>query len=66
MCVPPLVPDPIELGKSMSDPVIAQKSPYAVELEEGKTYAWCACGRSGNQPSQNHTLAFVCYGGQGH
>ena len=34
----------------MSDPVIAQKSPYAVELEAGKTYAWCACGRSGNQP----------------
>lgn len=34
----------------MSDPIIAQKAPYAVELEAGKTYAWCACGRSGNQP----------------
>ena len=34
----------------MSDPVIAQKAPYAVELEAGKKYAWCACGRSGNQP----------------
>ncbi|WP_419901701.1 CDGSH iron-sulfur domain-containing protein [Kiloniella sp.] len=21
-----------------------------VELEEGKTYFWCACGRSGKQP----------------
>jgi len=34
----------------MSKPVIAQKSPYAVQLEAGKTYAWCACGRSSNQP----------------
>lgn len=34
----------------MSEPVIAQKNPYVVELEEGKTYAWCACGRSSNQP----------------
>ena len=35
----------------MSDvPVIAQKSPYPVELEAGKTYFWCACGQSKNQP----------------
>ncbi len=33
----------------MSEPVIVQKSPYAVELEPGK-YWWCACGRSANQP----------------
>lgn len=31
-------------------PQIAQKNPYAVEVEEGKTYFWCACGRSQNQP----------------
>ena len=31
-------------------PVIAQKSPYPVEVEEGKTYFWCACGRSKTQP----------------
>lgn len=31
-------------------PKIAQKSPYAVEVEEGKTYFWCACGQSKNQP----------------
>lgn len=31
-------------------PEIAQKGPFAVELEAGKTYAWCACGRSSNQP----------------
>jgi len=29
---------------------IAQKAPYSVELEKGKTYYWCACGRSENQP----------------
>lgn len=33
----------------MEDPVIAQKSPYELELEAG-TYFWCACGRSGRQP----------------
>ena len=33
----------------MSDPVIAQKSPYGLELEPGK-YWWCACGHSTNQP----------------
>ena len=32
-------------GKSMSEAVIAQKAPYAKELEAGKTYYWCACGR---------------------
>jgi CDGSH iron-sulfur domain-containing protein 3 len=31
-------------------PIIAQKTPYKVELEAGKTYFWCACGKSGNQP----------------
>ena len=35
----------------MSDePVCAQKSPYQVELEAGKAYFWCACGRSAKQP----------------
>jgi CDGSH-type Zn-finger protein len=34
----------------MTDPVIAQTSPFGVQVEAGKTYAWCACGRSGNQP----------------
>ena len=33
----------------MSKPVIAQRSPYAVELEAGD-YFWCRCGRSANQP----------------
>ncbi len=35
----------------MSDiPKIAQKAPYPVEAEAGKTYFWCACGESKNQP----------------
>nr|WP_319385721.1 CDGSH iron-sulfur domain-containing protein [uncultured Roseibium sp.] len=34
----------------MTDPVIAQKAPFAVEVEAGKSYFWCSCGRSANQP----------------
>lgn len=33
----------------MSDPEIAQKAPYVLQLEPG-TYWWCACGRSMDQP----------------
>lgn len=32
------------------EPTIAQKGPYAVELEAGKSYFWCRCGNSKNQP----------------
>lgn len=34
----------------MSKPEIAQKSPYAVDVEAGRKYWWCACGRSKKQP----------------
>jgi CDGSH-type Zn-finger protein len=34
----------------MTDPVIAAKSPIAIEVEGGKKYFWCACGQSKNQP----------------
>ena len=34
----------------MTEPVITQKEPFAVEVEEGRTYYWCACGRSKNGP----------------
>ena len=34
----------------MSTPHVAQKAPYAVPVEAGKTYAWCACGHSKAQP----------------
>ena len=32
------------------EPVIAATSPSVVELEAGKKYWWCRCGRSKNQP----------------
>lgn len=34
----------------MSNPTIAQKGPYPVVVEAGKTYFWCACGQSKDQP----------------
>ena len=34
----------------MTEPTIAQKAPYATNVEAGKTYYWCACGKSANQP----------------
>lgn len=37
-------------GENMTAPIIAQKSPYPIEVEEGKTYFWCACGKSSKQP----------------
>ena len=33
----------------MAVPVVAQRSPYAVELAPGD-YWWCACGQSKRQP----------------
>jgi CDGSH-type Zn-finger protein len=35
---------------AMQEATIAQKSPYAVEVEAGKSYYWCSCGQSANQP----------------
>jgi CDGSH-type Zn-finger protein len=36
----------------MSDvkPEMPQKAPYPVEVEAGRTYFWCACGKSAKQP----------------
>ncbi len=34
----------------MSEPVIAQKNPYAVPVVAGTSYWWCACGKSAAQP----------------
>ncbi|MCB2113502.1 MAG: CDGSH iron-sulfur domain-containing protein [Parvularculaceae bacterium] len=34
----------------MSEPVIAAVKPCLVQLEEGRAYSWCACGRSARQP----------------
>lgn len=34
----------------MSEPVVAAKAPIGVDVEAGKTYWWCTCGRSAKQP----------------
>lgn len=34
----------------MADPQIPQKSPYGVDVEAGKSYFWCSCGKSAKQP----------------
>ncbi len=34
----------------MSEPNIAGRKPIMVELEAGKTYYYCTCGKSANQP----------------
>jgi len=34
----------------MSEPTIAQKAPYPVAVEAGKSYYWCSCGQSATQP----------------
>ncbi len=34
----------------MPTPHIAAREPIAVEVEEGKSYWWCACGLSNKQP----------------
>ena len=32
------------------EPTIAGKAPCVVDVEAGKKYFWCACGRSAKQP----------------
>ncbi|HEX6120204.1 MAG TPA: CDGSH iron-sulfur domain-containing protein [Dongiaceae bacterium] len=34
----------------MAEPNIAQRGPYRVDVTAGKSYWWCRCGRSKNQP----------------
>ena len=34
----------------MAEPVVAQKSPYPVDVQAGRKYFWCACGLSKRQP----------------
>ncbi len=36
--------------KDTPTPEIARLKPYLVTVTKGKTYLWCACGRSRNQP----------------
>lgn len=47
---------------SADQAVIAQRGPFGVEVEAGKSYWWCRCGRSGNQPfcdGSHETTAFT-------
>jgi len=34
----------------MSDSSTPVSGPFCVDLEAGRTYFWCRCGRSGKQP----------------
>jgi CDGSH iron-sulfur domain-containing protein 3 len=34
----------------MTKIVIAARAPVVVDVEAGRTYWWCACGRSARQP----------------
>ena len=34
----------------MTNPVRASNTPFAVKVEQGKDYWWCACGQSKKQP----------------
>lgn len=34
----------------MTNPVRASNTPYAIEVEPGKSYWWCSCGKSKKQP----------------
>ena len=34
----------------MTEPVRAADKPFAIDVDIGKSYYWCACGKSANQP----------------
>ena len=34
----------------MSTPDTTQKTPLPVDVEEGRKYFWCSCGKSDSQP----------------
>jgi len=46
----PAPASPPEERRAMSDPVVARPKPCLVSLKSGRTYFWCRCGRSANQP----------------
>uniref|UniRef100_A0A182UB40 Iron-binding zinc finger CDGSH type domain-containing protein n=1 Tax=Anopheles melas TaxID=34690 RepID=A0A182UB40_9DIPT len=41
--------------------VVYDKKPFRIELEEGKRYSWCLCGRSKGQPLCDGTHKLVQY-----
>lgn len=34
----------------MTNPIVAATKPFPVEVEQGKDYWWCSCGKSSQQP----------------
>ncbi len=34
----------------MAEPTVASKTPFAVDVQAGKDYWWCTCGKSAKQP----------------
>ncbi len=38
------------MSQASGQAIPAQKAPYKVAVEAGKTYYWCACGLSAKQP----------------
>mgnify|MGYP002783834610 CR=1 FL=1 len=34
----------------MTTPTVAARTPFAIDVEAGRTYWWCTCGRSAKQP----------------
>jgi CDGSH iron-sulfur domain-containing protein 3 len=34
----------------VTEPTIAGRAPIAIDVDAGKTYYWCSCGRSTTQP----------------
>jgi len=50
-CYPILTPtNPTKESIMSQAPIIAQKAPFPVDVEDGKSYFWCACGQSKTQP----------------
>lgn len=49
---PERLPERSEFARNLliMNPVIASRQPMKVQVEAGKDYWWCACGRSANQP----------------
>ena len=42
-------------------PVVAEKAPKPIEVEAGKTYYWCTCGKSKNQPFCNGAHKYTAF-----